>query len=1049
MLFLVPLAGCALFPGGEPRGATVYRDRNGVPHIVGDTEEDVWYALGHENARDALFVAQKNLRLWSGHAAEFLSNGDDKPSHANAYFRNDFICAVFQTDLARRYGTEDLDAHLIEMLGDEQLFRNLRAYARGLDAYRSRIEANRNLTDRERRMRAWLDANEDAWIYTEPIRVEHVAAWGPYIRGFAAFFQTQADDPTPGASVRTLFDEPVGVDGTAASHADLRGIELVKAGLAGQPGSGSNSFAWSFRLTDPTEHHTGHLADPQGPLLALFAKPETAVPDDVRLEPKFFAHMVVRSKDALDVFGYMFSGAGLFFSFHNRDFAVGGSASKANLADSFLLRLRTEDESTGTGEPIVDPERGTYSYYSYHADTDGDDGADEEDWIPLEVRTVWIRDGNGVAHDFDFLDAGRFGIVPFPQPFPVRAERSWNVDREGNGIGKAGAEHVRAAGDRAGTIPCVVAYRIPGLPGVDDIGWDSTVPYEERPRQPFNDRFAAGEYRLLRAKSARDLQREALRLDATYTVNACAADREGRIFVSRLAAVPRRGDDAAIAELGIDPAAKLYVYDKLDRLKEPVPARWYADRAWDWQFDGDLLEFLVPEGDGGAGEPGYLSYLLHDPVADEYHPAREENPGFATASNDETYHAADTRPDRRENALFVKAWDAATLYASTSLAPEPLAKTAFFVDAMTEVAEGVVPPLREADARALALSNRSFVHRDYPGYETEAGYVLDPPNASELATIVRVLAEMAHDRATLDALRDASRREERFVRDLAGALGVDAPRMDGEGLDDEQAEAVVALVADLVAWGADAFANVVDSRPALLVEELRLALEAAGLKPWFKDRFATLMADAGTQGIAGIPLPPFDELYASDGTILAELDHEALYPFLVPGLRTRNRLRVMILRLLLDADAYVREAFPAGAGYGDLVRARLFALDGGRYGPESGFPCVGSGLRLLSRGPDPGEPAHPRGFRRRLWALGGSTNPILTIFPHNRPDEPPRSYFWNVPGQRPADFESAHALEMMRAFAANRLVPTFFSDYDDPRNFSTDPGLPASPYSVP
>ena len=44
-----------IFAPGLAAQADVYRDKNGVPHIVADTEVEAFYALGYEEARDGLF----------------------------------------------------------------------------------------------------------------------------------------------------------------------------------------------------------------------------------------------------------------------------------------------------------------------------------------------------------------------------------------------------------------------------------------------------------------------------------------------------------------------------------------------------------------------------------------------------------------------------------------------------------------------------------------------------------------------------------------------------------------------------------------------------------------------------------------------------------------------------------------------------------------------------------------------------------------------------------------------------------------------------------
>src|SRR5262245_31393007 len=52
--------------------ASVYRDKNGVPHIVGALEESVFYALGYEQGRDALYPAQINIKRYLGEARKWL-----------------------------------------------------------------------------------------------------------------------------------------------------------------------------------------------------------------------------------------------------------------------------------------------------------------------------------------------------------------------------------------------------------------------------------------------------------------------------------------------------------------------------------------------------------------------------------------------------------------------------------------------------------------------------------------------------------------------------------------------------------------------------------------------------------------------------------------------------------------------------------------------------------------------------------------------------------------------------------------------------------------
>ena len=60
--------------------STVYRDTNGVPHIVAESEVGAWYALGYEQARDAFEPPRVSRRLhylrgWSYGTSEQVLNG--------------------------------------------------------------------------------------------------------------------------------------------------------------------------------------------------------------------------------------------------------------------------------------------------------------------------------------------------------------------------------------------------------------------------------------------------------------------------------------------------------------------------------------------------------------------------------------------------------------------------------------------------------------------------------------------------------------------------------------------------------------------------------------------------------------------------------------------------------------------------------------------------------------------------------------------------------------------------------------------------------------
>ena len=50
----------------------IIRDRHGVPHIIGQTEEDVFFALGYAHAQDRLWQMEVSRRLGAGRLSEVM-----------------------------------------------------------------------------------------------------------------------------------------------------------------------------------------------------------------------------------------------------------------------------------------------------------------------------------------------------------------------------------------------------------------------------------------------------------------------------------------------------------------------------------------------------------------------------------------------------------------------------------------------------------------------------------------------------------------------------------------------------------------------------------------------------------------------------------------------------------------------------------------------------------------------------------------------------------------------------------------------------------------
>ena len=58
-------------------GVTIKRDKNGVSHISGQTEEDLYWGLGYTHAKDRGLQMLLTRIIGQGRICEYLDAGDD------------------------------------------------------------------------------------------------------------------------------------------------------------------------------------------------------------------------------------------------------------------------------------------------------------------------------------------------------------------------------------------------------------------------------------------------------------------------------------------------------------------------------------------------------------------------------------------------------------------------------------------------------------------------------------------------------------------------------------------------------------------------------------------------------------------------------------------------------------------------------------------------------------------------------------------------------------------------------------------------------------
>ena len=815
--FLVaPLFALRQVGGGPPQSfpAEVYRDSHGIPHIRSSSETAAWYALGYENARDGLHLVQANLKAFTGELAKFTGPEPENSPLAiggSGIVENDALVKILGLSLKDRSDT-DTTAELKALLRrdsatrPDQVYDDLRNYAKGLNDYRLHLLNASNLSDAEQAYRDWLpelfppsEGQTESWVLTEAIDVWDVASYGPWFRGVKQYqvvtfktpeevYEVQGFDV---AALPPLFEPQPGVSDDVAM---MQAMSF--------PDPGSNALAWSKVVSSESGASvpvTGIMADPHGPAPAYL---QGLGPNEDPLRSvtspaghAFWAHVQVTGSNPINTYGYMHHGAGMFFLQHNEKIAFAGSTAQPNMADSFLLRLEEDPQSAGT--PVV-----PYSYYDYNDDTGGSNDTYRElveSVVHVEVLVADPENPGGpdilVTRDVHYWRAGEFGFVvrhdDEDDDLPVIYSPAWDEGQPITSwkIGQSlSANNTFHCTSEAGDAPMVVSYRLPIDSSVD-------------PR-PLHLRFAVGLYELLHAETVYDLRDLLVSGEGTFAKNLAAADRDGRLFATVGAFIPARGDDTLIGDLDNIHGDKVRSIDKIDIYdigdREPVPARWAQDRMFDWLHDpvSQELVHLLPlkEHAGVPGSP-YLCYVLFDP-ADPVETYPSDNPGYLTASNNYPWlylqreaHLTEDPNSADDFNQFVSDSQVLTDMLESGQSCQvanggsvmSLLKNLYMLNRF-EAAAGGSEVLDEGVAVTdFAWTNELFIDPSYEGYDDGASQPTLIPGAADLPVIVRILAEI-EDRKF--EVLDEANRELRFFKDLWDRLHSNPWTVNGVQLDE-------------------------------------------------------------------------------------------------------------------------------------------------------------------------------------------------------------------------------------------------------------------------
>ena len=331
---------------------TVYRDEWGIPHIYGETEEDVYMALGYIHAQERLFQMVLSKHMVSGRMAELFG---DQPYHMDRIPIDDMQgLDRFNRVVGFKHFA---DVEVPKARGAARA-PELEAYVAGINAF---IKNTRSLPPE------FFILDKAMNFKLEPWTDEDVIALGRYIGWFlsanwnAELFRLQCiqelglergwelmarhEHPGPyiippednpffgtgrGKKIEKLYMPPgLGVDDIPQNMFTdlLRMSDRVK--VSGMPWTWpytSNNWAVS-----PERSESGHAILANDPHLS-------------HMLPSIFfeAHLVAR-KDNLDVIGVTFPGMPFMVLGHNRHVAWAATTTRTDNQDLFIERVNPEN----------------------------------------------------------------------------------------------------------------------------------------------------------------------------------------------------------------------------------------------------------------------------------------------------------------------------------------------------------------------------------------------------------------------------------------------------------------------------------------------------------------------------------------------------------------------------------------------------------------------------------------------------------------------------------------------------------------------------------
>ena len=354
-----------VLPGLEA-GATILRDKDGIPHIIAKSERDLILLQGWVHARDRLFQMDVSRRQASGTLAELL--GPD----------------ALESDVQLRIlGLRRAAERALPLLSAE-VTESLEAYAAGVNAYMAANPLPPEYAALERGFEPWdpvdtlavgkllafgLSFDLDDIDRTEALLSYRQAGEALGFDGTALFFEdvfrsapfdptatvpdatqavtalARAEAAAPTATPDPGFLRREAVEMASSYLARLRELPFVRNALrVTEEAGGSNEWAVSGALT-----RTGRPLIANDPHLALNT-PST-----------FYQNHLLAPRAGLDVIGSSFPGAPYVILGQNRHVAWGATFNPLDVTDVFQEQVRPDPSSpsglstlhSGKLEPVI------------------------------------------------------------------------------------------------------------------------------------------------------------------------------------------------------------------------------------------------------------------------------------------------------------------------------------------------------------------------------------------------------------------------------------------------------------------------------------------------------------------------------------------------------------------------------------------------------------------------------------------------------------------------------------------------------------------------